>query len=524
MAPDRELVAAFATEASETAFQTLVARHVDLVYATALRQVGDPGWAEEITQNVFIILARKAPRLGRLETIGGWLHRTAILESKARLRAELRRRRREEVAAENISIQVEGSSPFAPLLPLLDEALLDLRDADRSALVLRFFEARSLREIGETLGVQEEAARKRIARALDRIAEFFQERGVSIPATSSAAALLTHAVQAAPASLVNSITQASVAAAGSSATAINLLALQFMTFTKAHIVLIGLFVAAAPLLWQTGVENNLQRQQTDADENLRAARFQLAAVEADVLRERADLAELQKSSGQVNDRLNSALRQLDGQSPVPAYRWDDSSEVARVPKKFLQKLDVTAVRNGRGEVTRQIKEILQMTEGEAQSVQAALDNFLREYNAALAKAIRPVQPNPRELQGHSEADTRVFEVPSLQEHLRELRPKLFAQLESALGPERFAAFQSGLRNWMPLDDERQGFNTGMAIFDVERRVVVYRPEPGARLMAWGFTAKNGSMSAALKADEIPDAYRNYLQDWISLALSEPPGK
>ena len=97
--PDRDLVRSYASEGSETAFRALVGRHVDLVFATALRQVGDTGLAEEITQNVFVHLARKAPALAGHETIAGWLHRSAILESKARFRAEMRRRRREEIAA-----------------------------------------------------------------------------------------------------------------------------------------------------------------------------------------------------------------------------------------------------------------------------------------------------------------------------------------------------------------------------------------------------------------------------------------
>src|SRR5688572_5172461 len=143
-APDSQLVKAYAAEGSEDAFRALVARHVDLVFATALRQIGDAGAAEEITQNVFVALARKAPRLAGVETLAGWLHRTAILEAKARVRLELRRERREETAAQLAFAQREGASPLEALVPLLDEALLNLRDTDRLALLLRFFEDRSL--------------------------------------------------------------------------------------------------------------------------------------------------------------------------------------------------------------------------------------------------------------------------------------------------------------------------------------------------------------------------------------------
>ena len=154
MSSDQELVSSYVREHSENAFRALVTRHVDLVYATALRQVGDPEMAKEITQNVFVVLARKAPRLGGVTTLAGWLHRTAILESKSCIRAELRRRRREDAAATIENIERHGNSPVDALLPLLDEALRHLRENERLALVLRFMEDRSLREVGDALGVE----------------------------------------------------------------------------------------------------------------------------------------------------------------------------------------------------------------------------------------------------------------------------------------------------------------------------------------------------------------------------------
>src|SRR6266513_1274883 len=212
VSPDRELVTAYAARGSETAFRALVTGHVPLVYATALRQLGDAGLAEEITQNVFIALARKAPRLAGFETLAGWLHRTTILEAKARIRAELRRKRREETAAEITLLQSEGASPLEALVPLLDEGLLDLRAGDRLALVLRFLEERSLRDVGAALGVDEDAARKRVSRALDRLAGFFRQRGFAVPTGTGCAALLASTTQAAPAALAASAANAGLAA------------------------------------------------------------------------------------------------------------------------------------------------------------------------------------------------------------------------------------------------------------------------------------------------------------------------
>src|SRR5438067_474011 len=214
VSPDRELVTAYAARGSETAFRALVSRHVHLVYATALRQVGDAGLAEEITQNVFIALARKAPRLAGVETLAGWLHRTTILETKARIRAELRRERREEIAARAAALQREGASPFDALVPLLDDGLLNLRASDRLALVLRFLEERSLREVGAALGVDEDAARKRVSRALERLAGFFRRSGFAVPTGAGCAALLASAAKAAPVGLAASAANAGLAAGG----------------------------------------------------------------------------------------------------------------------------------------------------------------------------------------------------------------------------------------------------------------------------------------------------------------------
>src|SRR5207237_10678091 len=120
---------------SEQAFAALVRQHVHLVFATAIRQVGDAGAAEEITQNVFVALAQAAGKLGSHPTIAGWLHQTALNKSREWLRSELRRRKREQVAVNLQKTSAEGNSVWSPLVPLLDEGLLELRDVDRQAVI-----------------------------------------------------------------------------------------------------------------------------------------------------------------------------------------------------------------------------------------------------------------------------------------------------------------------------------------------------------------------------------------------------
>src|SRR5688572_30600394 len=176
---DFELLRAFARTGDQEALADVVRRHLDLVYGTALRKVDDPGAAEEISQNVFSALARKAWQFAPDDSLPAWLHKTALLEAKSWLRGELRRRRREKTAVElGTTMKTPDEQPaFHALVPLLDEALLSLREKDRTALLLRFYESHSLRDVGASLGVGEDAAQKRVQGALEKLSQFFQRRG-----------------------------------------------------------------------------------------------------------------------------------------------------------------------------------------------------------------------------------------------------------------------------------------------------------------------------------------------------------
>src|SRR6478609_3960339 len=130
---DFEWLQQFARAGNQSAFRELVRRHIDLVFATALRKVGDAGGAEEISQNVFGVLARKAWQFAPDDSLPAWLHRTALLEAKTWLRGELRRRRREERAAElGTTMKKEEEPAMNALVSLLDGALLSLREKDRA--------------------------------------------------------------------------------------------------------------------------------------------------------------------------------------------------------------------------------------------------------------------------------------------------------------------------------------------------------------------------------------------------------
>ncbi len=241
------MIAEFNARRSEEAFAALVRQHVNLVFATALRQVGDAGAAEEITQNVFVALAQAAGKLGSHPTIAGWLHQTALNKSREWLRSELRRRKREQVAVNLDLARAEGDSVWSPLVPLLDEALLELREPDRLAVILHYMEGRTFHEVGSALGIGEDTARKRVNRCLDQLTHFFRRRGFAAPALAAGAPLFALSSHAAPAGLAASATTAGVAAAHSAASTSTLTlikgALKIMAWTKMRTAIVAGVVA-----------------------------------------------------------------------------------------------------------------------------------------------------------------------------------------------------------------------------------------------------------------------------------------
>ena len=242
------LVREYASRQSESAFAALVSRHTNLVYSAALRQTRDPQLAEEVTQVVFIILARKAASLGAKTILTGWLYRTACYVSGSALKRELRRQHREQEAYMQSELDAQAGSTWNQLSPLLDEAMLRLGQTDRDALVLRFFEGRSLNEVGHALGASEEAAKKRVNRALEKLRNFFAKRGVSSTTAIIAETISAHSVQAAPVALAKSITAVAVtkgAAAAASTLTLIKGALKIMAWTKAKTAIV---VGASVLL------------------------------------------------------------------------------------------------------------------------------------------------------------------------------------------------------------------------------------------------------------------------------------
>jgi RNA polymerase sigma factor (sigma-70 family) len=206
---DQKLLRDYAERRSEAAFAELARRHVDFVYSAALRMVRDTHLAEDVTQNVFVALAQNARQLTDHPVLSGWLHRTAQNLAANAVRADVRRRAREqEAAAMNELLATEPNAAWEHVAPHLDAALGELNEGDRDALLLRYFERKSAREMAQTLGMSEDAAQKRVSRAVERLRECFAQRGIRIGANGIVVVISAHAVQAAPVGLVATISTA----------------------------------------------------------------------------------------------------------------------------------------------------------------------------------------------------------------------------------------------------------------------------------------------------------------------------
>jgi RNA polymerase sigma factor (sigma-70 family) len=311
MTEARQLLRDYATTGSETAFQDVVVAYLNLVYSTALRLVnGDSHLAEDVTQRVFADLAKMAGDLSHDVMIGGWLHRHTCYIASKTIRTERRRQAREQQAV--LMKELNESSPenIAVLAPVLDDAINQLGSKDRQAIVLRFFEQRDFRSVGDALAVNEDAARKRVDRALDKLRVLLKRRGLTFSAAALGTALSSSAVSAAPAALAIGIAHsalATVASGGTTAIAL----LQFMSMTKFQAAIIATLVVAfsVPLVLQQRTANRAQAE----NEALRGQLQQMEQVTAENARLSNLLAKAQPPAPSGDKQQQRELLKLRGE-------------------------------------------------------------------------------------------------------------------------------------------------------------------------------------------------------------------
>ncbi len=350
---DSQLLRAYVDRRSETAFAELVRRHVDFVYSAALRMVCDSHLAEDVTQATFMALAKSAAQLLDRPTLSGWLHRTTQNIAAQTVRTEVRRRVREQEAA--AMTELPSTTPDAAwddIAPHLDAALSDLSEPDRDAVLLRYFERKSAREMAEILGVGEEAAQKRVTRAVERLREFFAKRGVVVGTSGLVAIISANAVQAAPAGLALTISAAALAgttlAATATATATKAIAmttLQKALVTTVVAVLVGAGVHETLQASKVRDQNSaLQQQQGKLNEQIQKllAERDEAALQLVALRE--DNERLNRTTGEVlrlRGQVGRLRRDSDDLARLKAARGREEEEpLEATAKSWLAKVNL----------------------------------------------------------------------------------------------------------------------------------------------------------------------------------------
>jgi len=314
---DAQLLRDYSEHGTEAAFSQIVARHTDLVYSAALRQVSAPDLAGDVAQDVFSALASKASPLASQLAGGGslvgWLYRSTRFAALNHLRDDRRRLAHEKQAMEQFATNAETAPDWDRLRPVLDEAITGLNDEDREALLLRFFKRHDLHAVGVALGVSDDTAQKRVSRALEKLRQHLARRGITSPAAALSAVIMANAVQAAPAGLAATISSTALltgTAIGSTVTATKAIAMtrlqkSLITGTIALVVGAGIYETHQTSVLRDQVQKLQQEQTPMAEQILKLQRErddatnQLAVLRNDNERLGRSTAELLRLRGEV---------------------------------------------------------------------------------------------------------------------------------------------------------------------------------------------------------------------------------
>jgi RNA polymerase sigma factor (sigma-70 family) len=441
MNANSELLRRYVEESSEGAFTELVREHLKLVYSAALREMnGDAALAEEIAQLVFIQLAREAPRLLRHPALAGWLY-TSVRHQAAHVRRAERRRWRREEKVQGMNALLSEDSPeqaWQQLQPVLDDTLHELKDADRAAVVLRFLENRSLREVGLTLGLQENAARMRVDRALDKLRGLLARRGITSTASGLAAALVIGVLTPVPNALAATI--ASTALASSAATGSTTLALiKLMSLAKIKVSLIGVLVAAGVAVptWQ---QTRLHRVQSELAQ-LQAQQHESAAQESELAALRSQVKRL--GEVQADQAELERLRQWQAQTQPELLRLRGMAGAAR--RAAAEADQLRAQLQGQSAQTGTNQVPAAMAEAMKQAMEQAAEGRLARMAASLRLTPEQTQAVSEALLRYAQLERQVYSGSTNVEEFASLGKAAAdkeQQIQALLTPEQKAAYQN----------------------------------------------------------------------------------
>jgi RNA polymerase sigma factor (sigma-70 family) len=452
---DMQLLREYASRNSEEAFATLVSRHIDLVYSAALRSGANHHQAEEISQAVFVILARKAGSLSPGTVLAGWLFRAARLTAANLLRTEMRRIRREQEAYMQSNPSDKTVELWQQVAPALNEIIDSLREKERNAIVLRYLQGKNYREVAAALGGSEEAAQMRVSRALEKMRKLFARRGLVLSAASLGGLMAAQGTQAAPSGVAAAVSAAAVQGAALSASTISVAegTMKLMAWTK---VKLAAGAGAVALLAAQYHQNSVQaRQLGTARETLARNRQTFVAQEdrmASLERQNTAIAETRESQAQELQRLRARRRSATSSpaSPEAATSTTLLSATLQDPeaRALLRKQLVDSYRTRYGAFAEDLR--IEPEEGE-KLVQLAGDGAMRILEAVAAftdgkiSAEAALRVEAEAIQnGTNEVRVKLGEngLAKFEEYTRSYPARsLVAQFNRQLGPFPITAFQ-----------------------------------------------------------------------------------
>jgi RNA polymerase sigma factor (sigma-70 family) len=521
---DFELLREFVRHSRQPAFADVVRRHLDLVYATALRKVEDPGAAEEVAQNVFAALARKAWQFGPDDSLPAWLYRTALLESREWLRGELRRRRREQTAVElgTTMKTPDEQTALRALVPLLDEALLSLREKDRAALLLRFYESRSLRDVGASLGVGEDAAQKRVAGALEQVTRFFQRRGFKAATVAVATAALQQTATSAPAMVMTSMVQAAAQFASPAATGLAALLSRVAGLGKIQTAALCTLILVVPAAWQLREVQSEKREARLLQDDVAAIGFQQETAMADAARLRgeserlkqevADAAQRHDRSETARGRLVQLRGRLHGLLTASDSQWPADLPLVRTPRWALTNLSVFGAFDSSGKLATWVVETLDLSSDEQQSTENILQQYLRELNRLAGSRAYETNAAAAGFKSDGGFVARTIVVPPLAADGKQLKDNLVNDLRTLLGAKEAALVLSPLSShaqWISL--ERMGYEMVSAPQLFTLAIDPGDPEHPKLDFFWhGHAGHSGTVTPVI----MPEFLRDRFEPWV----------
>jgi RNA polymerase sigma factor (sigma-70 family) len=518
---DRELLRTFALENSERAFAQLVERYVRLVFGTAMRLVSDEQAAQEISQEVFIELARKASWLSGEVMLGGWLYRTAVFKARQWWRTEERRKQREARAAEIQNTMNDKSFSHDSLRQMLDEALLALAQKERDALLLRFVEECTQREVGERLGISEDAARKRINKGLEQLLRFFSRRGFSVSGTTVArvfGGMNSDLPQKLSAQIVNAALHSGAIVAPAGA---GLLLARFLSFNKPRAVLCSALLLLPPLAWEGNKIGSDRARKIELTNRLNALLSEKSVAEKELASISDQLARGNRAAEELRteQQHRTALTKTvpSGTNPL-LFRWSEESSFVRLPKQMFNRIQLydPAMGGGdanghhysplltrKGRVSEVTLDAVGATTSQKHQVVRAFANFTERYAELEGNYITLTKSKQGQTTG--DGNEPMIVVERFANDCAPLKKELEAELEAALGRERKEVLWRQFRSVF-----REAYND---FGERERTRILRKFKFPGQSMAFIEEADEGHMTHGVSFTELPEAFKPFVTSW-----------